>query len=362
MKIILATGIYPPDIGGPATYVRAFAEELSHAGHEVSVVTYGRMNNKQLEMQNDPWKVIHVSKNGGPLLRWLRYARVLKKVARNADIVEAFSSVSVGVPLMFARLKGPKKVLRLGGDFFWERYTDHGGVKSLKEWYASRPRSMFVIQKILASFNHVVFSTDFQKTLYRKCFRLPMHSVIENALPAGTQVLHTAHSPFRLLFMGRFVGFKNLMVLLRALAFLPQCSLSLVGDGPMEHSLRALVSELALSERVEFVPIQRGEAKTRVFAEHDLLVLPSITEMSPNVALEARAVGLPVLLTRATGFGEMLTRGMVLRDIKTPEQLARSVADIRSRYGEISQAAALSPPKRSWQDVARDHLSLFSSL
>jgi len=268
----------------------------------------------------------------------------------------------VGVPLMLARLRKPKKVLRLGGDFFWERYTDRGGGKGLKEWYASRPRSMFVMQKILLSFDHIVFSTDFQKTLYRKCFRLPMHSVVENALPAGTQVLHTAHAPFRLLFMGRFVGFKNLLLLLRALVFLPHCTLSLVGDGPMEHSLRALVAELALSKRVEFLPIQRGDAKARVFADHDLLVLPSITEMSPNVALEARASGLPVLLTRATGFGEMLTRGMVLRDMKTPEQLAQTIADVRSRYGEISQAAALPPPKRSWQDVAKDHLSLFSSL
>jgi len=263
---------------------------------------------------------------------------------------------------MLARLKKPKKVLRLGGDFFWERYTDRGGEKGLKDWYASQPRSKFIMQKILGSFDHIVFSTEFQKALYRAQYRLPMHSVIENAVPSGVPVLHAVHAPFRLLFMGRFVAFKNLPLLLRALAFLPQCSLTFVGDGPMGNALRALVQELSLADRVEFLPSQNGVAKGRTMADADLLVLPSITELSPNVALEARAAGLPVLLTRSTGFGETIARGMVLRDLKTPEQLAQAIADIRSRYGEIAETAALPVVMRGWDSVAREHLQLFQSL
>jgi glycosyltransferase involved in cell wall biosynthesis len=295
---------------------------------------------------------------------------VLKSVAADADIVEAFSSVSVGVPLILARLKKPfgaaqgkpKKVLRLGGDFFWERYTDRGGTKGLKDWYAAKPQSKWIMQKILMSFDHIVFSTDFQKTLYRSQYRLPMHSVIENALPSGIPIPHAAHVPFRLLFMGRFVAFKNLPVLLRSLAFLSQCTLTFVGNGPMEKPLRTLTEELKLGDRVIFLSSQGGAAKARTLAEADLLVLPSITELSPNVALEARAAGLPVLLTRATGFGDALTRGMVLREIRTPEQLAQTVADVRSRYSEIAEAAALPPPARGWDAVAREHLQLFLSL
>ncbi len=359
MKIVLATGIYPPEIGGPATYVRALAQQLHHAGHTVAVVAYG---SEERGADASPWPVFRVARAGGPFIRWWRYAKALRKIAADADVIEAFSSVSAGVPLMLARLKKPKKVLRLGGDFFWERYTDRGGAKNLKEWYTEKPRSKFVAQKILSSFDHVVFSTEFQKSLYRAQFQLPMHSVVENALPAGTPVLHSVHVPFKLLFMGRFVAFKNLPILLCALTFLPQCTLTLVGGGPVSRSLRTLVQELQLADRVEFSPSQGGAAKARVFTEMDLLVLPSMTELSPNVALEARAAGLPVLLTRSTGFGDMLTRGMVLRDLKTPEQLAQAIADVRSRYGEIAQAAALPPPMRGWDAVAREHLQLFSSL
>lgn len=373
MKIILATGIYPPEIGGPATYVRAFAQELSKIGHEVKVVTYGRVEGGKWKVESDErWEVLVVSKKCGPVLRWWRYAQALKKVAADADVIEAFSSVSAGVPLILARLKGPKKVLRLGGDFFWERYTDRGGAKGLKDWYADLREwkvesgkwkvAKCLMQKLLRSFDHIVFSTDFQKALYRAQYRLPMHSVIENALPSGTPVVHAAHAPFRLLFMGRFVGFKNLPSLLKALTFLPQCALTFVGDGPMAGALRALTLELRLSDRVEFLPSQNASAKARTMADADLLVLPSITELSPNVALEARAAGLPVLLTRATGFGEALTQGMVLRHLQTPEQIAQAIADVRSRYGEVAQVAALPPPTRRWDLVTKEHLQLFQSL
>ena len=41
MKILLATGIYPPESGGPATYTMGLASALRSRGHEVMIVTYG---------------------------------------------------------------------------------------------------------------------------------------------------------------------------------------------------------------------------------------------------------------------------------------------------------------------------------
>jgi len=42
MKILIATGIFPPDIGGPALYSQKLAEEFSSRGLVVSVITYGK--------------------------------------------------------------------------------------------------------------------------------------------------------------------------------------------------------------------------------------------------------------------------------------------------------------------------------
>src|SRR3989338_4511748 len=102
MKIVLATGIYPPEIGGPATYVRALAERLHAKGEKVSVIAYG----KTLP-SIEAFSVTRVSRAGGIIFRWRRYAKTLRTLAADADIVYAFSSVSVGVPLWMARLKHP---------------------------------------------------------------------------------------------------------------------------------------------------------------------------------------------------------------------------------------------------------------
>jgi glycosyltransferase involved in cell wall biosynthesis len=359
MKVVLATGIYPPDIGGPATYVQALAKELVQQGVEVTVLTYGKSNHNS---EGKSQSVVYIAK-WGPILRWWRYARALRAHASDADIVYVFSSVSCGVPLLLSRIKQPKRLLRLGGDFGWERYTDRGGNLGLKDWYASRPWVRSCMQRLLRQFHHVIFSTDFQQNIYKDSYRyLPPHSVLENAIPEGTPELHTKHEPFRILFLGRFVGFKNLPLLLRAVAKVPGVRLTLVGSGPMEKALRSLATELLLEQRVTFLGAVHGDDKQQTFKEYDLLILPSITEISPNAALEARAAGLPVLLTDQTGLSNHLHSDMTLAPLATPIEITRALADAISQYDALANAAAQPVPKRTWKDVADEHFSLFQKL
>ncbi|MDO8648407.1 MAG: glycosyltransferase family 4 protein [Candidatus Peregrinibacteria bacterium] len=361
MKILLATGIYPPDIGGPATYVRALAEQFTERGHEVTVVTYGEGQRGQPRQQGqERWNVVTVGKHGGPILRWLRYARALREHGKDADIVYAFSSVSCGMPLAFASALRAKKVLRLGGDFFWERYTDGGGMQSLTEWYASGHGRSALYRYVLHSFDAIVFSTRFQQELYERSFKdLPRHTVIENALPAGKPVLHQPHSPLHLLFVGRLVAFKNLLPLLRAVTDM-SFVLTIVGDGPMRPQIEREVAQLG--GRVTLRPPVHGEEKARLFAEHDLLVLPSITELSPNVALEARSAGLPVLITQETGLSAALLTGMQKALLRTPEEIGSALQRVGEDYKTIATEAASPLSERMWEHVAEEHERFFTSL
>jgi glycosyltransferase involved in cell wall biosynthesis len=113
---------------------------------------------------------------------------------------------------------------------------------------------------------------------------------------------------------------------------------------------------------VTFLPPCSGEAKRRLLAEQDLLVIPSITEISPNVALEARSAGLPVLLTQETGLSERLARGMVLQDCSAPEMIAAAVKEIRDSHDFFAREASLPVSDRGWEEVAREHLLLFERL
>ncbi len=385
MNIILATGIYPPDIGGPATYVRHLAEELSKRGEDVTVLTYGMENGKLSPrrqsfagqgMENG-WKVIQISKAGGPLLRWRRYAQALKEYGSAADIVECFSSVSCGIPLKMAKLTKPKKILRLGGDFTWERYTDLGRRRTLKDFTLTHRSLKFPMARLLKIFDHIVFSTQFQERLYEQAYRgMPKHSVIENALPlplppegeggrgdGGVARIHQKHDPFRLLYLGRFVKFKNLDRLLRAAAGIPHVTLTLVGEGPEGNTLSALARTLQMQGRVSIVPPVHGEDVRRVFDEHDLFVIPSLTEISPNAALEARAAGLPVLLTEENGLSADLSSGMILRPLLTTNDITKAILEADHRYDEFAQSASAPfSQERGWGRVANEHLALFHSM
>lgn len=366
MKIVLATGIYPPKIGGPATYCHKLAEELSKE-HEVVVVTYGAGMVQESGFRNQGsginvvWVPLQV-----PILRWFRYANQLKAVGKDADVVYCFSSVSCGVPLILSGLKTPKKVLRLGGDFFWERYTDRGGRLSLRNWYSSQTLLIrfqkTVMELLLNRFHHIVFSTDFQQEIYEKSYKkLPEHSVITNALmfDGPYEHEHSIHSPCRLLFMGRFVKFKNIETLIQAMANLEDAVLSVVGSGPLENVLRKLADDLHLQARVQFFGPAHGVEKQEIFKKHDMLVIPSLTDISPNVALEAKAAGLRVLITNENGLG-VLNNAMYLHPMNSVHEVVEAINEARDKYNLCDSTS--DHVTHSWSEVASETLALFATL
>lgn len=358
MRILLATGIYPPDFGGPATYVKNLAAGLQKKGEDVTVITYSK---EAGEETMDGVRVIRIARSL-PVVRWFAYAKALKRYGKRVDVIYIFSSVSCGVPLWLSGLKRPKRVLRLGGDFLWERYTDMGGTLSLVEWYRSSASSLAqtAMQMILSVFDHIIFSTSFQSSLYREHYRsLPRTSVLENALPSGEPVIHQPHKPFRLLFLGRFVGFKNIASLIEATDELSECTLTIVGDGPLASELKRLA---ASNGRIQFKDPVKGKEKMELFASHELLVLPSLTEISPHTALEARLAGLPVLLTHETGLSEQLSQGIQLAKLRNADDIAAAIRRIINDYDQTAQAASASPQTRNWDTVVAEHLVLFQQL
>lgn len=117
------------------------------------------------------------------------------------------------------------------------------------------------------------------------------------------------------LFVGACVPRKGLDVLLRALALLRDCRITLevVGDLGLERRygerLVGLARELSLADRVVFHGAVAREALWEHYARSDLLVLPSLWEGCGVVLLEATSFGLPIVATRVGGVGEVVSDG-----------------------------------------------------
>ena len=108
MRVLITTGIYPPQIGGPAQYAKRLAEAFVGHGQEVSVATYGRL----LYL---PTGVRH----------FFFFFLILPKVWR-AAVVLALDTFSVGVPRCqenFGKSGDPYR-----WRFLWEGYVELTGV------------------------------------------------------------------------------------------------------------------------------------------------------------------------------------------------------------------------------------------
>jgi glycosyltransferase involved in cell wall biosynthesis len=187
-------------------------------------------------------------------------------------------------------------------------------------------------------------------------------NAVEPFTPSGQPLEnpHAEHGGLIVLHVGRFSSEKNHQGLLAAVARAATAhpglrfQLVLVGDGVN----RAQIESLARAPELAAVPVWfTGQQRdVRRFYEHAaVFVLPSHSEGSPNVILEAMAAGLPVAATRVGGIPDMVEDGVTgfLVDPFLPgqsggealfaERLARLLTDpgLRQRMGEQARARSV---------------------
>src|SRR5262245_49169172 len=98
--IVIATGIFPPDIGGPASYSVTLASRVSKKT-PVSVITYSNVY-KDKQDGSYSFKVSRIWKKIPKGLRHLIYFLRIYYAAKNADTILALNAVSAGVPARWA--------------------------------------------------------------------------------------------------------------------------------------------------------------------------------------------------------------------------------------------------------------------
>jgi glycosyltransferase involved in cell wall biosynthesis len=142
----------------------------------------------------------------------------------------------------------------------------------------------------------------------------------------------------RLVWAGRLVAGKGLEPLLEAVALDRRLRLDLVGDGADRARLREIADASGARNRISWV----GHVSDRVtyldrLAAADVFVFPSPAEGFPKVVLDAFAVGLPVVATRAGGLGELVDAGLI-EPIARPDaaSVAAALEALREREaGEV---------------------------
>lgn len=157
-----------------------------------------------------------------------------------------------------------------------------------------------------------------------------------------------------ILSVGRLSYEKGHADLIRAAAALaampgaPVFRVVIVGDGPERENLTQLATQLGIADRVTLAGFQPDTSP--YYGMATVVAVPSHSEGSPNVVLEAMAAGLPIAANRVGGVPEILENGVtgLMVEPRNPDAMAKalfrllSAAELRSRLGAAAKAQAAS--------------------
>lgn len=266
-KILIATPLYPPDIGGPSQYAK----------------------NLEAVWQKDGYKV--VVENFGSVLKWptgIRHLLYFFKLCRSAlgvDFILILDTYSAALPaVVVGKIFGKQTIIRTGGDFLWESYVERtGDLVLFKNFYNQsilnfnrKERIIFRLTKfILSAANIIVFSTDWQRQIFTKAYGVPLAKtrIIENYF--GPKEVSVA--PEKKIFVGatRALKWKNQERLAAAFAK--------VGGASFDSSQLSYDSFMDKIKSCYAV------------------VLASLGDISPNLILDAIRFNKPFILTKENG-------------------------------------------------------------
>jgi glycosyltransferase involved in cell wall biosynthesis len=352
VRVVVVSGIWPPDAGGPASHAPALADFLAGRGHEVEVVTTA-----SAEPAARRYPVRWASRRSP--LRHVRAALLVRSAAHRADVVYATSMIRRSA--IGARLARRPLVVKLVSDEVFERAARAGRYGGTLDEFQGVPgdlRTRFLRatrNAAVRSAGHVFCPSAYLRDVALQWGIDPARSsVLPNPAPAvpelpDRETLRTelGLAGDALVFAGRLGPQKAVATLLVALEAVPDVTLLVAGDGPERAALERRSAELGLVGRVRFLGSVPRETVLGLFRAADASVLPSAWENFPHTVVEALAVGCPVIATAVGGVPEVVVDGEngLLVPPRDPAALATAIeaffsdADLRARLSRAAPAS-----------------------
>ena len=331
--VFLITTIFPPDVGGPATYVRALGTTLHARGWRVAVATFTRYP------VACPFPVALICFSF-PLNSILLFFSLIRK-GRAYGIWYAHGGISATVPaLCAARLLGVRCGIKVTGDYAWETARNREWTADGIDDFQNGPRG-FRCRPLAFMRAWAARHADFVVVPSRYLGAMVAGwgaerdriAVIPNAVPVPELTVF-ARDPFLFFSAGRFVSWKNFDMLMRSfaecVALEPRARLVIAGDGPQAADLRSQAAVLRIADTVTFAGTLSKEEMARLYARAGCFVLCSEYEGMPHVLLEARAYGMPIITTDAGGITETVRDGVDAAVVRCGDE--RGLADAMGRF------------------------------
>ena len=325
-NIIIASGIFSPDIGGPASYALTIASRLA-ISRKVTVVTYSSVWASQTD-SNLSFRVIRVWSKWPKGIKHVIYVIKILMEARKCKVIFALNAVSAGIPARFAaRVFKRKFIVKIVGDTAWERAIGQGKTSLLLNDFQKVKRSGWVrilhrLQFEVCKGAHTIIVPSEYLSGIVEGWGIPREKIkviyngsdFKASLLSKEEVRKNLGLTGNILFTwGRLVPWKGFRMLIKIMPKLaeinPFFKLVIVGSGPDKLILETIVKNLKLERKVILVGKKNLKEVAEYLAAADIAILNSGYEGFSHQILEAMIAGVPLITTNAGGNKEIIHQG-----------------------------------------------------
>ena len=351
MNILITVGIFPPDIGGPASFVPKIANHLINMDNKVKIICLADEENLLLE---DDLDVLRIKRSTYLPIRWFKTISLIIKYGRKSDILFVNG---LGVEAAIANLYLRKKIVRkIVGDPVWERFYNKKSTSETFDDFQNQKHNLNVrIQKLtrnwsISSSEVVITPSDHLKEFINRTN--PKTEVLK--INNGVEISEFKRSKtplheFNILINSRLVVQKNIHFVIEAMGSIKNLNVNLkiIGEGGEFERLEDLITNLNIQNKVKMI----GKVENNLISEYlktsNLFIQASDYEGLPHSILEAINYEVPILSTEVGGCKDLLDngdRGFIISSPHNKQQIAEKIDYIYENY-DIALTKAVAAKK-----------------
>lgn len=313
MHIVIATPLFPPELGTPAEYVHTLAKALKDE-HTVTIVTYAN-HVEPIEGV----RIVPISKSHTLPVRLFLYTRALIRHTRNADVLYAQRAVASGLPAIlsswFTRVP---VVVNYIEDEAWERLQqasfepEHQGTFRQHKKIPGAIWSIWNVQHfVLRHAKRVLVPSAFiaQELVGRYGIRAKNVQVLFTPPKKVLDLPFPAEPVSHRIFMNtRLVPWSDVATSMRASVLLahtyPDVELVVAGDGPERYELEHSEHMREARTHTTFLGrVSKAEKQHHLRTAEVYLSTATYAE-NPDILFDAYRAGIPVVATKVPGLRE----------------------------------------------------------
>jgi glycosyltransferase involved in cell wall biosynthesis len=358
LRVLVVTARFLPDLGGTETHVYEVTRRMARRGDlDLTVLTTDRSGTRPAREEVDGFRVLRC--RSYPQHRDYYFAPSIYRLIHNGryDVVHC-QGIHTAVPII-----AMMAAIRTGIPYV---VTFHSGGHSSGLRRRIRSTQWHALGPLLRQATVLVAVSRFEQQLFQQACQLDgsRFSLIQNGGSLLASAGRARRIEGRIVSSGRLEQYKGHQRLIEALPMvrqsIPGATLHILGSGPYEARLRALVQTLGLQESVTIEYIAPDERPRMAQALGQAAVFAGLSEYEahPVAVMEALTLGIPTVGLDTAGVADLVADGLVegVPPDASPATIARILTAALNRRG-FRPPAMLPTWEKAADDLARIYLN-----